>query len=89
LRPSHDGKQLDGIFESQQSAIMEIGRRIFDPSQHKGPAAGADSFLDCPLTALAPSFAFKPGKTALLYFAGVVVIVVVVVVVVELGGPLF
>jgi hypothetical protein len=35
------------------------------------------------LMALAPSFAFKPGKIALLYFAGVVVVVVVVVVDVE------
>jgi hypothetical protein len=49
----------------------------------------ADSFLECPLTALASSFAFKPGKNALLYFAGVVVVVVVVIVDVELGGSLF
>ena len=41
------------------------------------------------IAALAPSFAFKPGKNALLYFAGVVVVVVVVIVDVELGGSLF
>ena len=49
----------------------------------------ADSFLDCPPTALAPSFAFKPGNNALRYFAGVVVVVVVVIVDVELAGSLF
>ena len=38
--------------------------------------------------ALAPLFTSKPGKNALLYFAGVVVVVVVVVVDIELAGPL-
>ena len=49
----------------------------------------ADSFLECSARCLAPWFAFKPGKNALLYFAGVVVVVVVVIVDVELGGSLF
>ena len=29
-------KKFDGIFEGQQSAIVQIGRRIFNASQHKG-----------------------------------------------------
>ncbi len=35
LRARHDIEELHGVFKGQQSAIVKIGRRIFDSAKHK------------------------------------------------------